>query len=112
MAATPSVVPSAYTPKKPTEEFEGKVDLKYGTDDRVNVRGMLSFPISDNLFGRINVASFNQDGYVTRVFDDVDLGDDDTVAVRGALRWLPSDNVEINFSGDYSRDRENGMAPR
>ena len=94
--------------KKPTEEFGGKVDIKYGTDDRINVRGTVNVPITDNLFARFNIASFNQDGYVIRTFDGLDLGDDGTIATRVALRWLPSDNFEVNFTGDYSRDRENG----
>jgi iron complex outermembrane receptor protein len=28
-------------------------------------------------------------------------------AVRGALRWLPTDNLEVNFSTDYTNDRRN-----
>ncbi len=96
--------------KKPNEEFGGKVDIKYGTDDLINVRGTVNVPITDNFFARFNIASFNQDGYVIRAFDGKDLGDDDTLATRIALRWLPADNLEINFSGDYSRDRENGSA--
>ncbi len=96
--------------KKPTDEFGGKVSAKYGTDNRINVRGTLNVPITDQLFARFNIASFNQDGYVIRVFDGKDLGDDNTIATRAALRWLPTDDLEINLSADYSRDRENGSA--
>ncbi len=94
--------------KKPDEEFGGKVDVKYGTDDRFNVRGSVNIPLNDKLFARLSAATFNQDGYVTRVVDDKDLGDQDVVALRAALRWLPNDNLDVNWSVDYSSENENG----
>ena len=94
--------------KKPDEEFGGKVDVKYGTDDRFNVRGTVNIPFGDKFFARLSAATFLQDGYVTRVVDGKDLGDQDVVALRGALRWLPTNNLDINWSVDYSRERENG----
>ena len=42
--------------------------------------------------------------------DNKDLGDDDTIVARVSARWVPSDTLEINITGDYSRDRENGPA--
>ncbi|MGH8248837.1 MAG: TonB-dependent receptor, partial [Gammaproteobacteria bacterium] len=96
------------TTKKPAEEFGGKVDLKVGTDARVNVRGTVDVPLTDRFFSKFSAASFQQDGYVTRPFDGEELGNDDTVAARAAFRWLPMDGLEINFAGDYSRDDENG----
>ena len=94
--------------KKPDREFGGKVDVKYGTDDRFNVRGSVNIPLTDKFFARLSAATFNQDGYVTRVHDGIDLGDQDVVALRGALRWQPNDNLDINWSVDYSVERENG----
>ncbi len=94
--------------KKPDREFGGKVDVKYGTDDRFNVRGSVNIPLGDKLFARLSAATFMQDGYVTRVVDGEDLGDQDVVALRGALRWLPTNNLDINWSVDYSTENENG----
>ena len=94
--------------KKPDGEFGGKLDVKYGTDDRFNVRGSVNIPLSDKFFARLSAATFNQDGYVTRVLDDKDLGDQDVVALRAALRWLPNDNLDINWAVDYSTENENG----
>jgi iron complex outermembrane receptor protein len=98
------------TSVKPQEEFAGQVGAKIGTDDRTDVHAMLNVPLTENLFSRFNVASFNQDGYVTRVADGIDLGDDDTIATRAAFRWLPSEKVAVDVLVDYSRDRENGPA--
>lgn len=95
---------------KPHEEFDGKVRVRVGTDDRLDVVGKVNLPISDNLFMNASLASFNQDGFVINQITGQDNGDDETVAFRGTVRWLVNDNVEINVSGDYSRDRENGQA--
>lgn len=96
------------TSKRPDEEFGGKVDVKVGTDAMVKARGSVNVPLADKLFGRFSLATFQQDGYVKRVFDGKDLGDQDVFAARGSLRWQPADNIDITLSGDYSQERENG----
>ncbi len=95
---------------KPHEEFDGKVRVRVGTDDRLDVVGKVNVPISDNLFMNATLATFNQDGFVVNPINGLDTGDDETVAFRGAVRWLMNDDIEVNLSGDYSRDRENGQA--
>ena len=96
--------------QKPHEEFEGKVRVRVGIDDRIDVLGKVNVPISDNLYMNATVAKFDQDGFVVNPLNGMDTGDDDTFALRGALRWQANNNFEINISGDYSRDRENGQA--
>ena len=96
--------------RKPHEEFEGKVRVRVGVDDRVDVLGKINVPFSDNLYMNATVAKFDQDGFVVNPINGLDTGDDDTLAFRGALRWQANNNFEVNISGDYSRDRENGQA--
>ena len=98
------------TTKKPTEEFEGKVRVRVGTDSRRDIMAHLSGGLSDTAFASVTAARFQQDGFIVNPVTGLDTGDDDTVALRGALRLLPSDSVEINFSADYSRDEGNGQA--
>ena len=95
--------------QKPHEEFEGKVRVRVGIDDRADVLGKVNVPLSDNLFMNATVAKFDQDGFVVNPLNGMDTGDDDTLAFRGALRWQ-ANNFEVNINGDYSRDRENGQA--
>lgn len=95
---------------KPHEEFDGKVRVRVGTDDRLDVVGKVNVPINDQLFMNATLASFNQDGFVVNPINGMDTGDDETMAFRGALRWLVNDDIEVNISGDYSFDRENGQA--
>ena len=96
--------------QKPHEEFEGKVRVRVGIDDRLDVLGKVNVPISDKVYMNATVAKFDQDGFVVNPLNGIDTGDDDTFAARGAIRMMLNNNVEINLSGDYSRDRENGQA--
>jgi iron complex outermembrane recepter protein len=97
------------TSKKPAEEFGGKVEVKAGTDSRMDFKGTVNVPLSDKLLSSVSLASFNQDGYLKRE-DGVDLGDDKTVTGRLALTWLPSADLEVNFSADFTEDDETGPA--
>ena len=98
------------TTTKPNDEFGGKFDVKVGTDERRNVRGVLNVPLSDTLFARGSFGSLEQDGYVTRPFDGKDLGNQDTLMGRLALRWAPSDTFTADLSFDYYDDKSNGPA--
>ena len=93
---------------KPNEDASGKFDIKVGTDERRNFRGMVNLPISDELFLRASVSSLEQDGYVIRTADNKDLGNQDTKTGRLALRWVPSDNFTADLSFDFYDDYTNG----
>ena len=96
------------TTTKPNEELSGKVDIKVGTDERRNIRGVLNVPLSNTLFARGSFGSLQQDGYVFRPFDGKDLGNQDTLMGRLALRWVPSDTFTADLSFDYFDDENNG----
>jgi iron complex outermembrane receptor protein len=96
------------TTKKPDDHFSGFAEAAVGDDQRINGRLALNVPLTDNLFGRLTIGSFNQDGYVERLAGGADLGDDSTLTGRLALRWLASDRLELNLSMDATRDRETG----
>ncbi len=95
---------------KPHEEFQGKVRVRVGVDNRLDLQGKVNVPLSNNVFASATIGSFSQDGFVKNPLTGLDTGDDDTLALRAALRWVVNDNLELNFNGDYSRDRENGQA--
>ncbi len=48
---------------KPGPEFESSLTLRAAEDGQQDLRGMINFPISDNVFARIGVASESYDGY-------------------------------------------------
>ncbi len=95
------------TTEKPDGEFGGKVSVGLGTDNALVVKGKVDMPVSDTLHTRLSLADISQDGYVKRL-DGVELGDDDTQTGRFNAVWTPDSDLELNFSAEFSRDRENG----
>jgi iron complex outermembrane recepter protein len=97
------------TTVQPTDEFKLKADIKYGTDDRINVRAMVSGPLAEGLYAKISAGLFSQDGYVNAPALGKKFGNQDTKMVRGALRFAPVDSpFEATIAADYTRDKSNG----
>ena len=109
---------------KPKGTNSGSLRAAYGSYNRVDVRGIADLKITDTLFARVSGVAKSYDGYVdlinyglTHPNSNVPsnnasgankkfgtLGGVSYVAGRLALRWVPTDRVEINISGDYTRD--------
>ncbi|MGE5722944.1 MAG: TonB-dependent receptor [Sphingomonadales bacterium] len=111
--------------RKPTGQTRGSFQATYGSFNRVEARGFVDFPIvKDHLFARISAVGRSQDGYVTRYDYKLThptepvptfaqgnkqkigtMGGISYTAVRASLRWLPTSNIEVNVSGDYTQDK-------
>ncbi|HMA10559.1 MAG TPA: TonB-dependent receptor [Steroidobacteraceae bacterium] len=110
--------------KKPTGSDTGSLQATYGSRHRVELRGSADFKLGENLFAHISGVSKQQDGAVKRMDYGClnpasgvpilqsagagcklgTLGDVNYDAVKLSLRWLPSENVEIGASIDYTND--------
>lgn len=95
--------------KQPTDEFEGYVGAGTGSFSRIELKGAVGGPVSDQWSFRLAGRYVKDDGYV----DDLDprgtnkLDDQDLKAVRGILRFKPTDTFTASLSFDYS-DFSNG----
>jgi iron complex outermembrane receptor protein len=94
---------------KPDENFFGRAEVSAGNLNSLVLRGLVSGPISDNVFGKIAVNSRTRDGYVTSLVTGDKLADQDTLNTRAALRFVPSDELEVILTADYGQSRENGQ---
>jgi iron complex outermembrane recepter protein len=119
--------------KKPQGDNTGSLDVTLGSYDRIDIRGIYDFPITDNLFAQVAGASRKRDGYQ----DVIDFacaypaqagnlpvrdpskgrncklgtqGGEDMGAFRGQLRWVASDNVEVILAGDVQNDHSEAKA--
>ena len=99
----------------PISDPSGGFQARYGSRNRVALRGPANFALGENLFMRISGVDKKQEGYVERRDYGCEfpnnpygivpqrassagcvVGKDSNVnfsAVRGALRWLHTDNV-------------------
>ncbi len=110
--------------KKPQGDGSGSLSVEYGSYDLIQMRGMADIAITDNVSMRISGMGRSRDGYVAMLdygalhpgsnvptigrgpYTNVDyesMGGENLVAARAALRYQ-GDRVEINISGDYTRE--------
>lgn len=94
--------------RAPTDDFEGYVSGLVGSFDRIDLRGALSGPLSENLSARVAVRRLKDDGYT----EDLDprgankIDDNDLTAIRGSLRWK-TDALTATVIAEHS-EFENG----
>jgi len=112
--------------QKPTGSDTGYFEAGYGSNKQVNLRGAFDLAlVPDTLMLRVSGGLRSDDGYVRRLdftcdkpalagklphgnnkVDDCQLGREggqNVKALRAALRWVPSSNIEVNLSADYTR---------
>lgn len=108
---------------KPQGSGEGYLRATYGSYDRMELRGMADFAVTDTLFARVSGFGRSVDGYVTQLDyglthpgsnvpatnargrgnpDNTTMGGSNTTAGRLALRWMPTDRFEWNVSADFT----------
>jgi len=92
----------------PTKDTEGFVAAKIGNYGTHGQSGAISGSLSENLQGRLAVASFKTDGYMKNDFlDRENTNSIDEVVLRGKLAAQLSEDTDLNFSYFYT-DIDNG----
>jgi iron complex outermembrane receptor protein len=92
----------------PTGELGLKYELTAGNDDRIDVNGVLNFPIfSDKLSGKLGYAS-QQDGGL-RENNGKRVGDADNEEINATVLWTPVDSFEALFTYVNYEDTNDGV---
>ena len=90
------------TTRKPSDEFEAELGLRFGEFDKRRVEGLLNLPVSDTVALRFNGVVNQRDG----IFEDAITGEDykreDNWALKGALRWdvTPQTQAILSYTHD------------
>ena len=94
--------------QQPTDELEGYGKLSLSSEGRFDLVGMLNLPITDTLAVRVQGATLNQQGYVTRGTEQ--LGESHDAIGRFQARFEPSDRFNATLGMFYSHSTSNGAA--
>jgi iron complex outermembrane receptor protein len=86
--------------KKPSNEYQGYVELGYGKYNASSGRASVDLPINEKILTKISVFGHHDDGWVTDVTTKSQLNYDHTWGVRGALRLLPTDSLTVDLTWD------------
>lgn len=91
---------------KPSFTPMAKGDLTVGNYNLMQLRGVASGPISENLAVSISGSRQTRDGYITNRVDGSKLNDRDRWSVRGQLLWEPADDISFRLIADHSEAEE------
>jgi iron complex outermembrane receptor protein len=96
----------------PLDEFRAIGDVTIGSFDRLDIRGAVGTPIIKDVLGfKIEALSFDRDGFVTRRSDGADVNRVDRQTIRASLLYAPTEELSIDISADYTRDRSGEQSP-
>ena len=98
----------SYVTKRPSEEFEGRVELEAAEYDTYRGKIGLSGPINDQLLYRVNYAHDETGGFYKHPETRIKLGKNETDSISLALQWLPNDKLSNLARLDYS-DQDSGQ---
>ena len=99
-----------YVSRQPTELFEGYGEFTYAEYDQIKFEGAVSGSISENILGRLSIASNKHDGLAENRIGE-DLRASESYAVRGQLLFNVNDDLELLLKAAYAVDDTNGNAP-
>lgn len=99
-----------YITRRPSKEFEGRIDGDYNEHGTYNLGLSLSGPlISDTLAGRLTLSSYDLAGWYDNPNTGDELGEGESSGGSLALEWTPTDRLTAYLRAEYS-DEE--YAPR
>ncbi|MFV8783922.1 TonB-dependent receptor [Microbulbifer sp. SA54] len=89
---------------KPTEEFEGKIQLGAAQFNKREATGTINLPLTDNLYFRGSVYGLSDDGWLENLQGGEDYGFHERSAARAALRY-EGERTDATLTLNYE-DRE------
>ncbi len=106
-----------YTTNKPSEEFEGHVEVRAGNYNQQDGKLTVNIPlIGDTLLSRFSVFKTTRDGYVEGVaansqnrpgLSNEDYSDVDRQGAQAQLRWVATDALLLDLNYSYSEVDQN-----
>lgn len=98
------------TTRKPAFKTGLLAETSYGNLGYIQAKVSLTGPISKTLVGRFSFSGTQRDGTVYNKRTQQKLNDLNNLGVRGQLLFKPNENLEINLTGDFNRQRPQGYA--
>lgn len=93
--------------KKPTEEFEGYIDLSFFQDDEYRAKARVSGKLTDRINASLTMMDAEFDGYIDNVFTNQKVNGYDKQGVRAMFDIEVSDDTQaLIIFEDYDADND------
>ncbi len=96
--------------KRPSDEFEAKLEATIGNFDALEFRGMLTGPITEKVSGLLAITSRDRSGTSLNLTTGNYIDDVNRTSIRGKLLYEVDDTLDIIAGFGFSRARETGVA--
>ena len=90
--------------RTPGDEFEAQAAVLFGDYDRFEAKAYMSGPVAENFSLGLSVLTDKRDGFVTDPVTGIDYNNQDVTVGRIKGSWDASDDVNVTFSADYSKE--------
>lgn len=94
--------------RKPTDEFELRLQGTVGNEGRFDGRGVINLPISDAVQARLAIARLTNDGFAENRITGQELQDDNSLSARLHLSFDLSESSNLLLTAHGHSDRTSG----
>ncbi|NYD92265.1 TonB-dependent receptor [Sphingomonas melonis] len=98
------------TTQRPTDRFEGYVQLRAGSLRRIDTEGALNVPLTDGVAARASFRTQSVRGFIRHVLDDGRSGNVNNQSGRLQVRVDRGGPLSIDLLGEYNRSATDGGA--
>jgi iron complex outermembrane receptor protein len=95
------------TTLQPSDTFEGKTSLEYGSFNTVTATAFITGPLAQNIDGSITAYLTRDDGYVKNISNGAETADKSGGFTHAKLRYTPTDKLTASFSFTYAKFIDN-----
>ncbi|MBD2842917.1 TonB-dependent receptor [Erythrobacter rubeus] len=98
--------------KRPTDEFEGYVQVQLENFDGRRLEGAVNIPLADGLYQRFSAHTLNRDGYTLNLENGRQIDGRDQFSLRSSTRFEPTPTTTIDLVLNYfseDSDRANAV---
>ena len=96
--------------KKPTFTPSSKAELSYGNYNFIQAKASFSGGVTKNIAARLSFSGTQRQGTLFNETTQQYFSGLNNVGVKGQILWLPTDKLEVLFSGDYNQQSPDGNA--
>lgn len=90
--------------RKPAKEAGLKVEATGGSYDRYTLKVVADVPLSDRVLTKLSAYEVHDKGYAKNITTGQRLGGETNYGVRGDIRLLPTDDLTIDMSAEYTQN--------
>jgi outer membrane receptor protein involved in Fe transport len=99
-----------YVTRRPGEEFGGRVEVRSGTYDKLDMQGSVDVPLSEKFLTKFTFADMSTEGFMQSKNSGYKYGDINDQFYRADLLFRATENLDVRYSYDRSEQNRKGGA--